>query len=300
MRKIVDKTSNGLYILLTGFVFLWIMLGFISWNIIFQFLRLWPLFFVVVGIDVIFGRTKLYFLRIISPILVISAVLGIIYISQNGDFFHPRKIEVYKINKEIISPKRTTDFSFNISSGRIILADCNNNLINTDLRAPVKNKPTMNFKKFEKEDLYEISEDLSSDYVFSPWDSRHLWDIEINKKAPVKIKVKANTSVNKFDVSKLSVSSFVLDTKFSSNEIILNENVEKVRINSFGSKLVIIIPKEMGIKISLDKFLITDNFKEIGLSRNFKEYISPNYNDVEKRIDLDLNLKLSQLEIKFK
>ena len=80
----------------------------------------------------------------------------------------------------------------------------------------------------------------------------------------------------------------------------MNENVEKVRINSFGSKLNIIIPKEAGVKISLNKFLITDNFKEIGINRNFKEYVSPNYNDVERRIDLDLNLKLSQLEIKFR
>ena len=299
MRTTVGNISNGLYALLTGFVFLWIMLGFINWNIIFQFLRLWPLFFVIVGIDVIFGRTKLYFLRIISPVLVICAVFGLIYISQGGDFFHPRKIELYKINKEVVSPNRITDFSFNIFSGKLIVAGCDGNLINADLRAPAGNEPNLNFKKFEREDLYEISENSLNNYVFVPWDGRHLWDIEINKEVPVKIKIEANASINKVDVSELLISNFILDTKFSSNEIILNENVEKVRINSFGSRLNIIIPKEAGIKISLNKFLITDNFKEIGLSRNFKEYVSPNYNDVEKRIDLDLRLKLSQLEIKF-
>lgn len=300
MRTIVSKISNGLYILLAGFVFLWIMLGFISWSIFFQLLRLWPLFFVIVGIDAIFGRTKLYFLRMISPILVISAVLGIIYVSQDGDLFHPREIELYKINKEVVSPNRITDFSFDISSGKLILTDCNNNLINADLRVPMGTEPSVNFKKFEGEDLYEISNGFLNNYIFAPWDSRHLWDIEINKEVPVKIRIKADTSVNRFDASKLSISNFVLDTKFSSNEIILNENVEKVRIDSLGSKLSIVIPKEVGVKISLDKLFITDNFKELGLDRNFKEYISPNYNDVEKRIDLDLNLKLSQLEIKFK
>ena len=299
MRTIINKISNGLYILLAGFVFLWIMLGFVSWNIVFQFLRLWPLFFIIVGIDAIFGRTKLFYLRMISPILVISAVFGIIYISQNGDLFHPREIELYKVNKELVSSDRITDFSFDISSGKLILADCNDNLINADLRAPVGNEPSVDFKKFEREDLYEISENFSSNYVFSPWDSRHLWDVEISKEVPVKIKVKTNTSTNKFNVSELLISSFVLDTKFSSNEIILNENIEKVRISSLGSKLSIVIPREVGIKILLDKFLIVDNFEEIGLNRNFKEYISPNYNDVEKRIDLDLSLRLSQLEIKF-
>ena len=299
MRTIINKISNGLYILLAGFVFLWIMLGFVSWNIIFQFLRLWPLFFVIVGIDAIFGRTKLFYLRMISPILVIGAVFGIIYISQDGDLFHPREIELYKANKEVVSLDRITDFSFDISSGKLILADCNDNLINADLHTSAGNEPNVNFKKFEKEDLYKISETSSNDYVFVPWDSRHLWNIEINKEAPVKIKARTNASVNKFNVSELSISSFSLDTKFSSNEIILNKNIEKARISSFGSKLSIVIPKEVGIRILLDKFLIIDNFEEIGLSRNFKEYVSPNYNDVEKRIDLDLNLKLSQLEIKF-
>jgi len=300
MRTTVGNISNGLYVFLVGFVLLWIMLGFVNWNIIFQFLRLWPLFFVIVGIDTIFGRTKLYFLRLISPVLVVCAVFGIIYVSQDGDFFHPRKIELYKINKEVLSPNRITDFSFNIFSGKLILTGCDSNLVNANLRTPVGNEPDVNFKEFEREDLYEISENSLNSYIFIPWDNRHLWDIEINKEVPVKIKIEANTSINKFDVSELSISNFILDTKFSSNEIILNENVEKVRISSFGSKLNIIIPKEAGIKISLDKFLITDNFKEIGLNRNFKEYISPNYNDVEKRINLDLNLKLSQLEIKFR
>ncbi len=299
MRTIINKISNGLYILLAGFVFLWIMLGFVSWNIVFQLLRLWPLFFIIVGIDAIFGRTKLFYLRMISPILVIGAVLGIIYISQDGDLFHPREIELYKINKEVTSLDRTTDFSFDISSGKLILTGCSDNLINADLHTPAGSEPDVEFKKFEREDLYKISETSSSDYVFIPWDSRHLWDIEINKEAPVKIKAKTNTSINKFNVSELLVSSFVLDTKFSSSEIILNENIKKARISSLGSKIIIVIPKEVGIRILLDKFLIIDNFEEIGLDRNFREYVSPNYNDVEKRIDLDLSLKLSQLEIKF-
>ncbi|MEA1936713.1 MAG: toast rack family protein [Patescibacteria group bacterium] len=299
MRTIINKISNGLYLLLAGFVFLWIMLGFTSWNIIFQFLRLWPLFFIIVGIDAIFGRTKLFYLRMISPILVIGAIFGIIYVSQDGSLFHPREIELYKANKEVVSVNKTTDFNFDISSGKLILTDGNDDLISANLNTATGNKPKVEFKEFKGEDSYEISETLSNDYVFVPWDSRHLWDIEINKKAPVKIKAKTNTSINKFQMSELSISSFVLDTKFSSNEIILNENIEKVRISSLGSKLSIVIPKGVGVRIFLDKFLITDNFEEIGLNRNFKEYISPNYNDVVKRIDLDLSLKLTQLEIKF-
>lgn len=299
MKTHIERISNGLYILLFGFVFLWISLGFVKINVIFQFLRLWPLFFVIVGIEVIFKRTKLSFLKLFSPIIVISSVIGIIYVSQAGDLFHQRQIEIFKINQNFSSDEKIADFNVNFSSGSLLITDTQDNSISGDLSVPKGIVPELNFKEFEKEDLYEISGNPLSDYVFSPWDNNHKWDIRIGSNIPSKMKIKTYASKNKFNISNLSVSDLILDTKISSNEIILNDTIEKLRINSVGSKLSILIPKEIGVKISLNKFLITDNFKELGLDRGFKEYVSPNYEDVTKRIDMDLDLKFSELEIKY-
>jgi len=299
MKTNIDKISSGLYILLGGFVLLWITLGFIKWNVVFQFLRLWPLFFVVVGIDIIFSRTKLFFLKVLSPVIVIGSVFAVIYVSQNGDLFHPRKIEIFKANLSGASADKTVDLNVDFSSGKLIITDEDENRVSANLSAPAGAKPIINFKEFEEENLYEISGNPSGKYVFSPWDGEHLWDVRIGKEIPVKIKAQTYASVNKFDGSNLLAADFVLDTKFSSNNIIFSDNIKKARIDSLCSTLAILIPKEMGVKISLDKMFIADNFEKLGLERGFKNYTSPNYEKAEKKIDLDLSLKFSQLEIRF-
>lgn len=295
----IERISSGIYILLAGFVLLWMTLGFIKWNMIFQLLRLWPLFFVVVGIDLILSRTRLSPLRLISPVIVIGIVIGMIYVSQDGNIFRPRIIEKQKISHDVVSKDKIADININLSSGNLRILDGEDELMKADLFMPEDEKPFLISKNFEKEDLFEISDSPVSDYVFSPWDKDHLWDFRINKEISVKIKANTYVSNNDINLSKLEVSDFIIDSGFSWNKIILGENVKKIRIDAIGSKISIEIPKTMGIKIKLDKLIIMDNFDEMGLNRGFKEYTSSNYNDVKKRVDMDLNIKFSQFEIKF-
>ncbi len=300
MKTTIERISNGLYMLLFGLVLLWITLGLISGNVIFQLLRLWPLFFVVAGIEIIFRRTKFYFLKIISTIIVISSVAGIIYVSQGGNFFRQRDAETYKVNQEISSGK-TADLNVDFSFGVLFFDDAPGSAISGDLAIAPGIVPELSFKEFEKEDFYGISSDNLSDYAFSPWDDEHLWDIRIGKTVLSKAKAKTYASRNRFNFSNLKTLEFSLDAKASLNEIILSENIRKVRIGALASELRILIPKEMGVKIFLNKFLITDNFKELGMERGFKEYANQNYKnkDVSNKMEIDLDLKLSKLEIKY-
>lgn len=299
MKTNIERISNGLYILLFGFVLLWISLGFVRLNIVFQFFKLWPLFFVIVGIEVIFKRNRFSFLKLLSPLIVIASIIGIIYVSQSGNLFKQRETELFKINQDFSIDDKVVDFNLNFSLGRLFITNIQDNSISGNLSIPKGAVPNLNFKEFEKENLYEISSSSAGNYVFSPWDSSHYWDIEVGEKISSKMKIKTYASENKFNLSQLAVSDFVLDTKFSSNEIVLSNNIKKLRVNSFGSKVRIIIPKELGVKIFLNKFLIIDNFKKLGMERGFEEYVSVNYEDVAKRIDLDLDLKFSELEIKY-
>lgn len=300
MKTTIERISNGLYMLLFGLVLLWITLGFLSSNIIFQLMRLWPLFFVVAGIEIIFRKTRFYFLKIISTVIVICSVIGIIYVSQGGNLFSQRNVEIYKINQEI-SDKKTADLDIDFSFGTLFVDDIPGGAISGDLSIALGDALELNFKEFEKENFYEISSSNLSDYAFSPWDGSHIWDIRIGKTVLSKVKAKTYASRNRFNFSNLKTSEFALDARASLNEIILGENMKKARIGALASELRILIPKDMGVKISLNKFLIADNFEELGMERGFKEYVNQNYKnkDVANKADIDLDLKLSKLEIKY-
>ena len=300
MKTIMEKISSGLYMLLFGFVFLWITLGFVQFNILFQFLRLWPLFFVVVGIEVIFKRTKIAFLKVLSPLIVIFFVIWIVSVSQNGDFFHKREIESYKIYQQVSSNNKTTELNVDFSSGKLLISSESENAISGSLVVPKGIVPNKQFTEFEKENIYAVSNNSANEYVFGPWDDNHLWDIRVSENIPIKIKAKTYTSRNKFNFSDFNISEFTLDTSGSSSEIFLNEDMKKVRVNSIGSKIVIVIPQNIGIRISFDKFFIINNFEKLGLKKKHKEYVSYDYEKAMKKLDIDLDLKFSQVDIRYK
>ncbi|MBW6440616.1 hypothetical protein K0B03_01115 [Patescibacteria group bacterium] len=299
MSKIIERISNGLYILLFGFVSLWISLGFLEINVVYQFLRLWPLFFVVVGIDMICRKTKLSFIKILSPIIVVFAVFGIAYVYQDGDLFEPRKIETYKINQEPVSKDKVVDINLDFSSGTLFINENESNLITGDLSVSRGVVPYTYYREFDIGDIYEISGNSLSNYIFSPWEDNHLWDLKIGKELPVRIKANTKMSVNKFNAANLNVSEFILDSNLSDNEIIVNNAIKKMRIKSRGSKINLRIPREMGVKISLDKFLITDNFNDIGMERSLKEYTSSNYDSVIKKVDIEFDLMFSKIDVRY-
>lgn len=300
MKTTTEKLSSGLYILLFGFVFLWITLGFIQFNILFQFLRLWPLFFVVVGIEVIFKRTKISFLKVLSPLVVIFFVVWIVSVSQDGDFFHKREMELYKIYQQVLSNNKTTELNVDFSSGKLLISGESENAISGSLVVPSGIIPNKKFTEFEKENIYTVSNNSTSEYVFGPWDDNHLWDVRIGENVPVKIKVKTQTSSNEFDFSEINISEFTLNTSVSSSEIVLNEDMKKVRVNSIGSKIVIVIPQNVGVRIFFDKFFIINNFEKLGLEKKYKEYISYDYEKAMKKLDIDLDLKFSQIDIRYR
>jgi len=295
----IDRVSNGLYILFIGFIFLWMSLGFIRWNMIFQFLRLWPLLFVVVGLDLILRKTRFSSLRIAIPIIVMSVTFGLINVAQDGNIFHPRTIEKQKISRDVLSSERVSDLDLNFYSGKLRIEDGASELLRADMSMPKGEDPNLFFKSFEKEDLYQISDNDVSNYVFSPWDNDHLWDFRLNNEAPFKLNVKTYASINEADLSNLSVTEINLDTNFSSNRIIVGQKTSKLNVNANGSYIILEIPKKMGIKIKLEKMFISDNFSDLNLSQGFKEYMSANYAESEKKVDVFLNLKLSQIEVRF-
>ena len=160
--------------------------------------------------------------------------------------------------------------------------------------------PNKQFTEFEKEDIYAVSNNSDSEYVFGPWDNNHLWDIRVGENVPIKIRAKTYASRNKFDFSDFNISEFTLDTSGSSSEIFLNEDMKNMIVNSIGSKIVIVIPQNIGIRIFFNKFFIINNFEKLGLEKKYKEYISHDYEKAMKKLDIDLDLKFSQIEIRYK
>jgi len=298
MNTSIDKISNGIYFLLLGFIFLLISFGFVRINIIFQFLRLWPLVFVLIGITLLSGRGRFYPIRIISPVIVLGFVVFMIYNFQSGDILHKRDIDTIKIN-QVMPEEKVTDLKVEFSSGRLKFYEQEESFISGSVTTPSGIYPVMNSAGYERENLYEIQGDVKSEYVFSPWDKNNSWEIAIGKNRPVDLDIKTKYSSDRIEAENLAMSNFNYAVYWGSGEIILGKAARKVNIEAVGSQLVIMIPWDSGLRIYSDLKLSKGNLDDLGLSKSYKEYKSSNYDQSSDKVDLDLNATISSIEIKF-
>jgi hypothetical protein len=72
----------------------------------------------------------------------------------------------------------------------------------------------------------------------------------------------------------------------------------KATIKAGASSFDIVVPKDAGVRVNMDGALIGNNLRDLGWNRENNYYISPNYNNAENKIDLDIKMGLGSMNIK--
>ena len=73
---------RGIIIILLGVILLANNFQILSWGVWYELLKFWPVILIAIGIDLIFRKSSLSFLQILSPLVIIAAIGGAIYLSQ--------------------------------------------------------------------------------------------------------------------------------------------------------------------------------------------------------------------------
>ncbi|MDD3190522.1 MAG: hypothetical protein PHI66_02415 [Candidatus Pacebacteria bacterium] len=254
--------------------------------------------FVLIGVALLSGRGRFYPIRIISPAIVLGFVVFTIYNFQGGDILHKRDIDTIKIN-QAMPEEKATGLKVEFSSGRVKIYEQEENFISGSVTTPSGISLMMSAAGYERENLYEIQGDMKSEYVFSPWDNNNSWEIAIGKNRPVNLDVKTKYSSDRIEAENLVMSDLNYAVSWGSGEIILGKAARKVDIEAVGSRLVIMIPWDSGLRIYSDLKFSKDNLDDLELGRSYKEYKNSNYDKSSDRVDLNLDTLLSIVEIKF-
>ena len=63
----IGRIRNGAILISAGVVLLFNTMDYLSWSVWFRIFSLWPVILVAIGIELLFKRTLLSFLTLISP-----------------------------------------------------------------------------------------------------------------------------------------------------------------------------------------------------------------------------------------
>ena len=129
---------------------------------------------------------------------------------------------------------------------------------------------------------------------------RSVWKLNISPRLAWEININAGAVEGNLNLAQIPLHHLNLNFGASDLEIILGNNGRHglVRINSGASNLKILIPETTGLRIRLDGALAKTNLGASGFFMVNNRFVSENYETANERIDLDLKIGVSNLEVK--
>lgn len=289
---------KGIIIILLGLIFLANNFQVLPWGVWYQLLRFWPVILIAVGIDLIFKKSSFSFLQVLSPLIIIAAIGGAIYLSQTSGNYE--KIGQTLEFKQSLSPDlRQAHIEINFGAGRLRLKGGSTYLLDGDFTTPSWLKPKMKYKVIDKEGFLELIETgKRGRFQFGRWGENHFWDLRLNSETLLTLKIETGASSNYLDLSSLKVTHLDLDTGASNNEIKFGDLTSiKANIDAGVCQIKLFIPRSVGTRIEADTALTINNLNELDFRKEGDVYISSNYSTAETQLDLELDAGVSNLEV---
>lgn len=115
-----------------------------------------------------------------------------------------------------------------------------------------------------------------------------VWDIDLN----------AGGIDADIDLSALKVEKFEMDGGAGNIRLVLGDGYPnaKVDIDAGAAKFKIYVPKSSGVKIRVDGLMNSIDFNGLIFERQDRFYISPNYEEAENKIEIDIDMGAGALE----
>ena len=266
--------------------------------------RYWPLFFIAIGLSLIFSSRS--FVKIIIWIIFIVAIISSsMYFGWFSDYsFHMKngKFEVKEqehIGEQILEIEESEEITrgnleIDLGACEIELIGISEKILNIE-----SSIEKLRVKNEEKKDTVNISVSEKSSVSTTISNNRYV-EIEINDEIEWDIDVAMGAASATFDMSDINVAEFNLSLGAGAAKIIYGDANEQVYSTIQGgvSKIEIVVPKESGLKIVSDSGLTIIN-NDINIASDGDVFTSDNFSEAENKIYLTLELGLSDLTINY-
>lgn len=289
---------KGIIIILLGVILLANNFQILPWSVWYELLRLWPAILIAIGVDLIFRKSSLSFLQILSPLVIIAAIGGAVYLSQ-ADRAYQITDRALRFEQPLSPKLKQADIEISFGAGILRLEGGSAYLFEGDFTTPSWLRPKMRYKVVGEKGFLELTEEGERGrFQFSQAGKEHSWNLRLNNKIPLTLKIETGASSNYLDISSLEVTYLELKTGASKNEIKFGSlNSIQAKIEAGVSQIKLFIPGSIGIRIEADTALTSNNLNELDLIKEGNTYISRHYSTAETRLDLELKVGVSSLTV---
>lgn len=254
---------------------------------------LWPLILIIIGIGIIFKNDLLN--TILWILFLVVLVVYSFFIKDNMFEKNPNEIlkaEVY-----------TTEMKSNIERGNLELdvgaTSFNIGDIDGDF-IKLEQDGAFNYKFNNKKSIETLY--LSNKNNFISSGKNRSFELGLNRDIPWDFNIDIGAVSGNLNLKEIMVRHISLDMGAGSLEMTLGEKNKftSIDIDAGASKLVINVPKDVGLKVNFDGGLNSTNLDEINLVEIDKgNFISDGYEDTSSKYEIEVDMGVGKFEINY-
>ena len=251
----VKKPYRSLFwpILLITAGVLWLLsiMGVISRESISSVLALWPLILIIIGLDMIFGRSSPVIGAIIALIAVIAVLVALIAGPAIG--WNLNSTMKHQSIEEPIGAALQTEISFDFGSLPVEVYPLSNP--NQLIQAEIDYFGSLNFSASGSSTNRRITlSESSQTRVFTLADINAEWRIGLTPNLPIDLRIDAGSGTGNLDLSTLRLTALRMDQGSGSYDVFLPPSTQAytVEIDGGSGRLEVTLPQQGDITIIVD------------------------------------------------
>lgn len=293
----------GLILIGIGLLFLLNTLGIATFRLWYLLSRFWPVILILIGLNIILKKTKLWWLvPILIFILIIGAVLmpgPVLRRFETGSFtFYlndQNRAVIYSEDRELDSELEKLNVDLKYGANLLDLGRINNNDdlydINLDYRGE---RPNIYYNRSNNSAGLQIEQAKKVNIGRGS----EKWRVNLTNRVPLDINIRAGAGDIMLDLEDLRVENLDIDAGLGQINIRFPDYNNETEISAGAGNIKLVIPAKTAFRIETNTVLNNINFKEVGLIKVDDDvYQSKNYGEVENLIKIKISTSIGNIKV---
>jgi hypothetical protein len=271
---------------------------------------LWPVLLIAIGVEIIFRRTKLYFLAFLSPIIIAAAFIAAATATGDwgwkADEFWSRwvwratekKVDIV----EIPADSAICAMKLNLECGPSDVSfEPSHDLLFKATTEYYRRSPWVEHNATDSlESIQYTNREKARLALFGLNVTAAKSEFQIANFLPLKVSITALDDEPDFDFSSLFISDLYLDIRSDRAILRLGEHADSANVTITGntSSLDIILPRDVGLAVSGDTPGLSALLKDSEMSPGAETHFSSDFRTTHHRVFLVLNANIKAFSIR--
>lgn len=276
-----------------GVVFLLSNLGYLSLSVWQVLIRLWPLFLVAAGLDLLVGRRS-WLGSLLGLLLILAILVGSLWV-MGGSVFSVRGLPTSQLEQALDGATQAR-VVINHDAGSLRLEASDDNQMLLVGSGPVGEGRTFT-KDYQNQDgKANLVVRVSGEDGPMVNTNQSTYDYQLNSTIPIELEINQGAGEVDLNLAQLRITDLNADQAVGQITVLLPASTFTGNIDGAIGQITIIVPKDVGLKILASTALVSVQAPS-DFQKTDQVYTSANFDQATTQIELKVNLAIGTVKI---